>query len=151
MSNRTGAGWYPLIAIGGLLAGFGIAGVVRAWELRVRTAAGSGAWIRIESFRRFLHDSEAQHVERAAEMGLLRQYTAWAVALGEVDRWEKAVEAAAAQPGSTLAGYQHTNFALAAPMIAQAVSTASTAPSSSGGGGGGGAGGGGGGGGGGSW
>jgi uncharacterized membrane protein len=84
-------------------------------------------------------------------MGLLRQYTAWAVALGEVDRWEKAVEAAAAQPGSTLDGYQHTNFALAAPMIAQAVSTASTAPSSSGGGGGGGAGGGGGGGGGGSW
>ncbi|MEZ5245064.1 MAG: DUF2207 domain-containing protein [Acidimicrobiales bacterium] len=151
MSNRTGAGWYPLIAVGGVVAGFGIAGIVRAWELRVRTAAGSGAWIRIESFRRFLHDSEAQHVERAAEMGLLRQYTAWAVALGEVDRWEKAVEAAAAQPGSTLAGYHHTNFALAAPMIASAISTASTAPSSSGGGGGGGAGGGGGGGGGGSW
>ena len=101
---------------------------------------------------RFLHDSEAQHVERAAEMGLLRQYTAWAVALGEVDRWEKAVEAAAAQPGSTLGTSRHTNFAMTAPMIARAVSTASTAPSSSGGGGGGGgAGGGGGGGGGGSW
>ena len=152
MSNRTGAGWYPLVALGGGIAGFGIAGVVRSWELRVRTAAGSGAWIRIESFRRFLHDSEAQHVERAAEMGLLRQYTAWAVALGEVDRWENAVEAAAAEPGSTVGTYRHTNFVLAAPMITRAVSTASTAPSSSGGGaGGGGAGGGGGGGGGGSW
>ena len=152
LSNRTGAGWYPLIGIGGLLAGLGLAGVVRSWELRVRTAAGSGAWIRIESFRRFLHDSEAQHVERAAEMGLLRQYTAWAVALGEVDRWEKAVETAAAQPGSNLGSFRHTDFVLAAPMISRAVSTASTAPSSSGGGGGGGgAGGGGGGGGGGSW
>jgi hypothetical protein len=152
MSNRTGVGWYPLIALGGGLAGFGIAGVVRSWELRVRTAAGSGAWIRIESFRRFLHDSEADHVERAAEMGLLRQYTAWAVALGEVDRWEHAVREAAARPDSQLGSYRHTDFVLAAPMIARAVSTASTAPSSSGGGGGGGgAGGGGGGGGGGSW
>ncbi len=151
MSNRTGEGWYPLIAIGGVAAGLGIAAVIRSWELRVRTAAGSGAWIRIESFRRFLHDSEAEHVERAAEMGMLRQYTAWAVALGEVDRWEKAVERAAAEPGSSLATYRHTNFAMTAPLIARAVSTASTAPSSSGGGGGGGAGGGGGGGGGGSW
>jgi len=150
LSNRTGTEWYPLIAIGGVVAGFGIAAVVRAWELRVRTAAGSGAWIQIESFRRFLHDSEAQHVERAAEMGLLRQYTAWAVALGEVDRWESAVENAAAQPNSSIGTYHHTNFVLAAPLIARAVSTASTAPSSSGGGGGG-AGGGGGGGGGGSW
>ena len=151
MSNRTGAGWYPMIAVGGVIAGFGIAGIVRSWELRVRTAAGSGAWIRIESFRRFLHDSEAEHVERAAAMGMLRQYTAWAVALGEVDRWEDAVKEAAARPGSSLAGYRHTDFVLAAPLISRAVSTASTAPSSSGGGGGGGAGGGGGGGGGGSW
>ena len=151
MSNRTGPAWYPPIAIGGVIAGFGVAGIVRAWELRVRTAAGSGTWIRIESFRRFLHDSEAQHVERAAEMGLLRQYTAWAVALGEVDRWENAVQEAAAQPGSSLSSYHHTNFVMTAPLIARAVSTASTAPSSSGGGGGGGAGGGGGGGGGGSW
>lgn len=153
MSNRSGTGWYPVIAAGGVIAGLGIAAVVRAWELRVRTAQGSGAWIRIESFRRFLHDSEADHVERAAEMGQLRQYTAWAVALGEVDRWEDAVREAAARPGSTLGSYHHTDFVLAAPLIARAVSTASTAPSSSGGsgGGGGGAGGGGGGGGGGSW
>ncbi|MEQ8840358.1 MAG: DUF2207 domain-containing protein [Acidimicrobiales bacterium] len=151
MSNRTGEAWYPLIAVGGAVTGLGVAGLVRSWELRVRTAEGSGAWIRIESFRRFLHDSEAEHVERAADMGLLRQYTAWAVALGEVDRWEKAVEAAAAVPGSSISGYHDMHFVAAAPAIAHAVSTASTAPSSSGGGGGGGAGGGGGGGGGGSW
>lgn len=151
MANRTGAGWYPLVAVGGGLAGLGVAALFRSWELRVRTPAGSGLWIRIESFRRFLHDSEAEHVERAAAMGLLRQYTAWAVALGEVDRWEKAVEDAAEMPGSTIDhGHHGLDFVLAAPVIASAVSTASTAPSSSGGGGGG-AGGGGGGGGGGSW
>jgi len=151
MANRSGEGFYPLIVVGGLAAGLASAAVLRSWELRVRTARGSGAWIQIESFRRFLHDSEAQHVERAAEMGLLRQYTAWAVALGEVDRWEDAVRAAAAQPDSGIRAYHHTNFVVAAPLIARAVSTASTAPSSSGSGGGGGAGGGGGGGGGGSW
>jgi len=151
MANRNGSGWYAVVAVGGGIAGLGIAAMLRSWELRVRTAQGSGAWIQIESFRRFLHDSEAQHVERAAEMGLLRQYTAWAVALGEVDRWENAVRDAASQPGSPIQSYQHTNFVMAAPMIARAVSTASTAPSSSGSGGGGGAGGGGGGGGGGSW
>jgi hypothetical protein len=68
---------------------------VRAWELRVRTPAGSGLWLwlRTESFRRFLAGSEAHHAEEAARRGHLREYTAWAVAVGEVDRWSRAVAA----------------------------------------------------------
>ena len=45
--------------IAALLAGAGIAATVRAWELRVRTPKGSGTFLRVESFRRFLHESEA--------------------------------------------------------------------------------------------
>jgi len=147
-ANRTGSAWFIPLGIAAAVAGTAIAAIIRSWELRVRSAAGSGAWIRIESFRRFLHESEAEHVERAAEVGLLRQYTAWAVALGEVDRWEKATKAAAA--GGTQVDTNALRFAATSYVIASAVRTASTAPSSSGGGGGG-AGGGGGGGGGGSW
>ncbi|MEM7140559.1 MAG: DUF2207 domain-containing protein [Actinomycetota bacterium] len=144
-ANRTGAGPLPVV---------GISAALRAWELRIRTPSGSGAWIRIESFRRFLHESEAEHVERAAEMGLLRQYTAWAVALDESDRWDRAVQEAVAVDGShAAAAPRHTGWIVAAPALSRAVSASTTAPSSSGGGGGfgGGAGCGGGGGGGGSW
>jgi predicted membrane protein DUF2207 len=151
-ANRSGSGWLPLLAVAAVVAGAGAAALVRAWELRIRTPQGSGAWIRVESFRRFLHESEASHVERAADMGLLRQYTAWAVALGEVDRWERAVAAALADPTSTTSSLpRHARWVAAAPALSRSFSTASTAPSSSGGGGGGGSGGGGGGGGGGSW
>ncbi len=153
-ANRGGeAAWLVVVAVGAAVAGAGLAAVVRSWELRIRTAAGSGLWLRVESFRRFLENSEAEHVERAAEKGLLRQYTAWAVALDEVDHWQRAVDAAVSVPGSHAAGLpsHHIAFAAGAPSFSGAVSTASTAPSSSGGGGGGGAGGGGGGGGGGSW
>ncbi|MDW3219076.1 MAG: DUF2207 domain-containing protein [Acidimicrobiales bacterium] len=154
IANRNGAGALTAVAIGGLLAGIGLGSIIRAWELRIRTPQGSGAWILVESFRRFLHESEAEHVERAADMGLLRQYTAWAVALDETDRWERAVKAAASVPGSRVAGMSHqTAWIYAAPSIRSALGSTTTAPSSSGGGGGfsGGAGGGGGGGGGGSW
>ena len=110
-------------------------------------------WLRIESFRRFLENSEARHVDEAAEKGVLRQYTAWAVALGESAAWSSAVDAAARanpQLGSTLT--RDLAFVHLGSSIVSASNTASTAPSSSGSGGfSGGAGGGGGGGGGGSW
>jgi uncharacterized membrane protein YgcG len=132
-------------------AAIGLACVVGAWELRVRTAKGSSQWLRVESFRRFLHDSEAQHVEQAHRLGVLREYTAWAVALGEVDHWSKAMSAAGniVDPSSmAMIGY--------APFIVSRTSSTSTQPTSSGSGGGGSFGGGssgsgGGGGGGGSW
>ena len=149
LANRSGPGWLAMAAAGGLLAGAGAAAAVRAWELRVRTPAGSGLWLRTESFRRFLAGSEAHHAEEAAKRGYLREYTAWAVAVGEIDRWSRAVAASSAAADPTTARYT-----VLAPGLLSATSASSVEPSSSGsggGGGGGGVGGGAGGGGGGSW
>jgi hypothetical protein len=139
-------GMVALDVIGALVAGAGIAAVIRGWELRVRTPKGSGLWLRVESFRRFLAGSESIHAEEAAKRGLLREYTAWAVSLDELDRWTRAVNASTVIPQD--AGL---NYVFIAPMLFSSTSHAATAPSSSGGSGGGGVGGGGGGGGGGSW
>lgn len=59
-----------------------------------RTAAGSALALRTESFRRFLEASEARHVEWAWERGVLREYSAWAVALGEATAWSRALAGA---------------------------------------------------------
>jgi hypothetical protein len=146
-ANRWGAPGIVLVVVGSLLGGGGFAALVRGWELRVRTPEGSGLWLRVESFRRFLHESETFHAEEAAQRGVLREYTAWAVALDEIDRWERAVEGSTVIPAEAGLGYVHM-----APLLMSSTSSTATAPSSSGGGGGGGSvGGGGGGGGGGSW
>jgi uncharacterized membrane protein YgcG len=152
-ANRWTAAWLPLVVAGALLAGAGLAAALTAWELRVRTPAGSGLWLRVESFRRFLAASEAHHADEAAKRGVLRQYTAWAVAVGEVDRWSRAV-AASASAATPDAGYSTM-----APWLWTATAATITEPKSSSsgdgggwsGGGGGGVGGGAGGGGGGSW
>lgn len=151
---RHGGAAVYLSILAAAAVGAAIGAVVSAPELLVRTEAGSALWLRVESFRRFLEQSEARHVTEAAARGVLRQYTAWAVALGESKAWTAAVEAAAAgnpELRSTLG--RDLAFASAGAHIASAAASASTAPSSSGGGGGfsGGVGGGGGGGGGGSW
>lgn len=146
-ANRSGPAWLVGVGLSGLAVGVGFSLLVRRWELRMRTPEGSGLWILIESFRQFIHDSDAQHVDDAAKRGVLLDYTAWAVALGEVDRWSKAVEEARLQ-GSPI-GPQALFMASMAPHLGSATSSASTAPSTSGGGGS--VGGGGGGGGGGSW
>lgn len=152
VANRAGSAWIALCVVGAMVAGTGLAALIRSWELPIRTPEGSGLWIRIESFRRFIEASEARHAEAAAQMGLLRHYTAWAVALGELDHWKGSVEAAARVPGSTASeSISDHHFVAIAPRLSSATSQTFTAPSSSGGGGGGGAGGGGGGGGGGSW
>ncbi|MGI9596980.1 MAG: DUF2207 family protein, partial [Acidimicrobiales bacterium] len=148
-ANRSGPAWLIGVGLGGALAGAGWSLLLRSWELRVRTPEGSGLWILIESFRRFIHNSDAQHVDAAAKQGVLLDYTAWAVALGEVDRWSKAVEEAEVA-GSTIAPQALYMTAIASNLGA-ATSSAATSPSSGGGGGGGFVGGGGGGGGGGSW
>ncbi len=149
LANRYGAQWLPVVVVGALLGGGGLAAAVRGWELRVRTPRGSGTWLRVESFRRFLSQSESFHAEEAAKLGVLREYTAWAVAVGELDRWERAVSASGAIPAEAGLGYVHM-----APALSRSAVASSVAPSSSGGSGGGGGGsvgGGGGGGGGGSW
>ncbi|MEL6981783.1 MAG: DUF2207 domain-containing protein, partial [Actinomycetota bacterium] len=83
LANRVGPVALVGVAVGAGIAGAGIGLLTRSWELRVRTPEGSGLWILVESFRRFIEGSEAQHVEDAARQGLLREYTAWATALGE--------------------------------------------------------------------
>jgi len=148
-ANRWGSEWLPLGAVAGVVAGAGLAAAVGAWELHVRTPWGSGLWLRVESFRRFLAGSEAYHAEEAAKRGVLREYTAWALALGEIDRWQRAVAASTIIPSDAGLSYVHM-----APLLVSSTRTAATAPSSSGGGGGfggGSVGGGAGGGGGGSW
>jgi hypothetical protein len=150
LAARLGAGWLLLALVGGVLAGAGLAAAIGGWELHVRTAAGSAIWLRVESFRRFLHESEGYHADEAAKRGVLREYTAWALAVGEIDRWSRAVQASAIPPDT--AGVR---YAYMAPLLISSTSSAATAPSSSGSGsggfGGGSIGGGAGGGGGGSW
>ena len=153
-SARWGGPWIAALVVGAALAGASASSMVRAWELLVRSPEGSAMWIHIESFRRFLEGSEAEHVENAAAMGVMREYTAWAIALDETKAWTKAVERAAADSPEFSRNFGADLYiAFAARNIASAAARGSTAPSSSGSGGGGGfsAGGGGGGGGGGSW
>ena len=152
VANKSGT-TLLIAAIGGGLFALGANAIIRFWELHVRTPAGSARWLQVESFRRFLHESEAEHVEYAASRGLIRQYSAWAVALDETDAWTDAVRAAAVtQPGRISAG--DLAFAYGVSSFHRSTAVASATPSSSGsgfsGGGGGGFSGGGGGGGG-SW
>ena len=59
-----------------------------------RTANGSAYALQVGSFRRFLVESEGQYVEWAWKNGLLRQYSAWAVALDAADAWQAAMKRA---------------------------------------------------------
>lgn len=65
-----------------------------ATMLPARSAHGSALALRAESFRRFLEASEGRHVEWAWKQGLLREYSAWAVALGAAAAWSRALNAA---------------------------------------------------------
>jgi uncharacterized membrane protein YgcG len=72
--------------------------------LPVRSATGSAFALRAESFRRFLKASEGRHVEWAWQHGLLREYSAWAVALGAADAWERAMQASTVAPAELSTG-----------------------------------------------
>ncbi len=122
--------WLVVAVAGGLLAGAGLATAVGGWELRVRTAAGSALWLRVESFRRFLAESEGYHADEAAKRGVLREYTAWAVAVGEIGRWTQAVSASTIAP--QVAG---VHYAYMAPFLFASTTSTATEPSSSGSGG----------------
>jgi hypothetical protein len=140
-----------LAGVGGVLAGAGFAGLVRGWELKVLTPAGSAAWLQAESLRQFLAQSPPTAIDEAVADGRLGIYTAWALALGQAKRW-KELASSTTVPGRR--GYYNDpyyRYAVYSPVFLHSCSTASTAPSSSSGGGGGGVGGGAGGGGGGSW
>jgi hypothetical protein len=77
----------PIALIFCFIYGAYISYVYRSWELAVRSPKGSGLWIQIQGFKKFIKTSEAKHVEQAAKNGTLRLYTAWAVALGEIKHW----------------------------------------------------------------
>jgi hypothetical protein len=125
--------WLAVIA--GFLVPFVVAAAMYRPMFPARTATGSALARRSESFRRFLAASEGKHVEWAWEHGLLREYSAWAVALGAADAWTDAIRS------SNIADPQ---IALAGPLLvhsaASSFHSSHTAPSSSGGGGGGGGG-----------
>ena len=92
-----------------------------------RSATGSALALRAESFRRFLAASEGKHVDWAWKQGLLREYSAWAVALGAADAWGKALAAS---------NVPAPEMSLASPMwlysMGPSFETTRSAPSSSG-------------------
>ena len=92
-----------------------------------RSATGSALTLRSESFRRFLAASEGRHVEWAWENNVVREYSAWAVALGAADAWKRAIESS---------NIPHPERILNGPMLvyssASTFRSARTPPSSSG-------------------
>ena len=85
-----------------ILAAFAIPAAVAVNMYRpllpVRSAEGSALALRAESFRRFLEASEGKHVDWAWKNGLLREYSAWAVALGAADAWGRAIASSTVPP-----------------------------------------------------
>jgi hypothetical protein len=74
------ASW-PAALLLGLLFPAVIAYIAYSVLLSARSAQGSALTLRAESFRRFLHASEAKHVEWAWQHDLIREYSGWAVAM----------------------------------------------------------------------
>ena len=132
-----------------------VAGLAYRSMLASRTATGSALTLRSESFRRFLDASEGKHVDWAWEQGLLREYSAWAVALGAADAWESAVASSNVGPDATTSLRAplllHTHAAAFSPTHTKPAPSGSSSGGFGGGGFGGGVGGGGGGGSSGSW
>ncbi|WP_346622134.1 DUF2207 domain-containing protein [Blastococcus montanus] len=122
-----------LAAVAGLLAGAGAAAAIAGWELRVLTPAGSATWLQVESLRQFLAQSPSTAVDEAIGTGLLGRWTAWAVALGEADRWST-VAATASVPVRSPQDRRYLAYAGVGPVLLAGCGTASVAPSSSGGG-----------------
>lgn len=128
-------GW-AVVVPPALAFGVGLGSMLAAGGMRSRAPRGFAIWAGVEGFRQFIVGSDAQYSHHAAEHGLLRPYVAWAVAFGEVERWERACVAAGVDPGEGwVVGGGGLGLTLAA--LTRDVGRTSTAPSSSGGGGGG--------------
>jgi hypothetical protein len=134
-------GFFPLLtlpsaflaAAGGVLAGAGTAAAARGWELRVLTPAGSAAWLQVESLRRFLASAPPTAVDRAITAGRLGHYTAWAIALGQAQRWSQ-LAADVGVPGGRAHGDRSLRYAGYGPFVVAGCATTSAAPASSSGG-----------------
>ena len=138
LRSESSAGWRVLaspavaLALGfvvPLLAAFAAYGGL----FPARTATGSALTLRTESFRRFLAASEGRHVDWVWERGLVREYSAWAVALDAADAWKASIESS---------NIPDPQVAIGGPLLvytaASSFRASHTTPSSSGGGGGGG-------------
>ncbi|WP_262064031.1 DUF2207 domain-containing protein [Streptomyces sp. STR69] len=81
LNGRRIAAGLPVLLVGAVAAGLGLAVFARGWELDRRTPRGSALWLQVEAFRRYLADPascpDAPPAEETAE-----RYTAWAVSLG---------------------------------------------------------------------
>lgn len=160
-TSATPVAAYAGAGVSAFLAGAGVGVLFSGRELPVRTPRGFAYRQLVEGFRRFLAASEGRHARAAAERDELRLYSAWAVALGELDRWNAAMKSASLPPETPGVGDMPTyvlldssvHTATSAPSTSSSSSGSSSGSSYSGGGfsGGGDVGGGGGGGGGGSW
>jgi uncharacterized membrane protein YgcG len=121
--------------LGAIVFGIIVPGIVALVAYRtllpVRSATGSALALRTESFRRFLAASEGRHVEWAWKQGLLREYSAWAVALGAATAWERALAA------SSVPSVEYASGPLLVYTMGPSFASGHTAPSSSGGSGGG--------------
>jgi hypothetical protein len=147
-----------LAGVGGALAGAGSSAAIRGWELRVLTTDGSATWLQVESLRQFLAQSPHTAIDEAIASGLVGQYTAWAVALGQAERWSQ-LASSASVPARSSFDTRGLRYATYGPVFVAGFAISGVSPSSlaaaagagAGAGGGGGVGGGAGGGGGGSW
>lgn len=154
-ARRTSAGLVPVpIAVGGLLL---VAG--SRW-MPHRTARGTAVLRRVQGFRRFIEDSEAERARFAERQNLFSEYLPYAVVFGCTDKWARAfagIDGELPQVSWYSGTSPFTVSSFSSSMDGFAVTTSGTISSTPGGsgssgfGGGGFSGGGGGGGGGGSW
>jgi len=89
---------WPIAILAAFAIPAAVGGVLYRPLLPVRSAEGSALALRAESFRRFLDASEGKHVDWAWKNGLLREYSAWAVALGAADAWGRAIAGSTVPP-----------------------------------------------------
>src|SRR5690606_12923410 len=59
LAGTWGAPWLVVTVLAGLVAGAGLAALVGAWELHVRTPPGPALWLRTEALRRFRPEPQA--------------------------------------------------------------------------------------------
>jgi uncharacterized membrane protein YgcG len=116
---------YLVAALAAFFAGVGAGVLTNGAELSVRTPEGFAKRQLVEGFRRFFAASEGRHAREAADRGELRLYSAWAVALGELDHWNQAMTQASLPPSTS--GVAETTAFLA---LGAGVQTATAAPSS---------------------
>jgi uncharacterized membrane protein YgcG len=124
-------GWiqhWPIALIAAIGVPAAVAGSAYRTLLPARSAVGSALALRTESFRKFLKASEGKHVDWAWEHGLLREYSAWAVALGAADAWGRAVANSAVPPQQVA---MHTGPLLFAASSANWTSSFTPPPSPS--------------------